>query len=173
MYPKTITLIRHGQSLGNIDVSAYNKLPDHAIPLTNIGKQQAYELGKDLLKENTKFIISPWRRTRETFIEISKAFAKFELEEDPRIREQEWGNMPDGRENTVDQRNTFGKFYYRYANGESCADVYLRITSFFESLQKDFENTTYENLVIITHGETIKVMLMYLYGLSVNQYERL
>lgn len=34
MKPKRIILLRHGEALGNIDATAYSRLPDHQIHLT-------------------------------------------------------------------------------------------------------------------------------------------
>ena len=39
--PKRIILLRHGQSLGNVDESAYVTTADWRIPLTDLGKDQA------------------------------------------------------------------------------------------------------------------------------------
>ena len=40
--PKRIVLLRHGQSLGNVDESAYVTTADWRIPLTDLGKDQAH-----------------------------------------------------------------------------------------------------------------------------------
>jgi len=40
--PKRIFLLRHGQSLGNVDESAYVTTADWRIPLTDLGKDQAH-----------------------------------------------------------------------------------------------------------------------------------
>ena len=40
--PKRIILLRHGQSLGNVDESAYVTTADWRIPLTDLGKDQAH-----------------------------------------------------------------------------------------------------------------------------------
>jgi hypothetical protein len=41
------------------------------------------------------------------------------LREDPRLREQEWGNYQDPAAMTriFDERNTVGRFYYRFESG--------------------------------------------------------
>ena len=41
--PKRIILVRHGQSLGNLDTTLYGKVPDNQIPLSSMGRRQAME----------------------------------------------------------------------------------------------------------------------------------
>ena len=43
--------------------------------------------------------------------------------EDPRLREQEWGNLQDPykMEEMKEQRRETGAFYYRFPTGERCA----------------------------------------------------
>ena len=43
--PRRIILIRHGESLGNIDEVAYTTTPDWKIPLTRRGRAQAADVG--------------------------------------------------------------------------------------------------------------------------------
>ena len=46
--PRRIVLIRHGESLGNVDDTAYASIPDWKIPLTRRGERQAAHAGEDL-----------------------------------------------------------------------------------------------------------------------------
>jgi hypothetical protein len=46
--PKRVILIRHAESLGNIDPSAYGHTPDWEIPLTMNGIEQSRALGLEL-----------------------------------------------------------------------------------------------------------------------------
>ena len=45
-YPDEIILIRHGESLGNVQESAYEVIPDWKVPLTERGISQAKMAGK-------------------------------------------------------------------------------------------------------------------------------
>jgi broad specificity phosphatase PhoE len=54
-----------------------------------------------------------------------------------RIREQEFGNLQDDAQERRGHRvleNLVGKFYYRRPEGESGADVYDRVSDFWESI---------------------------------------
>ncbi|KAF3531686.1 hypothetical protein DY000_02043877 [Brassica cretica] len=55
LLPKRIILVRHGESEGNLDTSAYATTPDHKIQLTESGLLQAREAGarlRSLLSSN-------------------------------------------------------------------------------------------------------------------------
>ena len=71
--PEKLVLIRHGQSMGNINEVLYSTTPDNAMPLTDLGWEQARNAGKVLREkilasgESVHFIVSPYVRTVETF----------------------------------------------------------------------------------------------------------
>lgn len=54
------------------------------------------------------------------------------VQEDVQLREQDFGNFQDieGKKREKAERMRFGRFFYRFPNGESGADVYDRITNF-------------------------------------------
>jgi broad specificity phosphatase PhoE len=182
MKPQRIILIRHGESKGNIDRSIYAERPDYALELSENGMMQAAEAGKKLIaligKEKIMFYLSPHWRTRMTFEGIAQSFEKEQYikREEPRIREQEWGHLRSEEANKLQEieRDKFGTFYYRIPDGESCADVYDRVSSFFDTLFRDFEKENFpSNVIIVTHGMTIRVFLMRWFHLTVEQFEEL
>ena len=69
--PARIILIRHGQSLGNVDESAYVGTPDWRIPLTEKGLAQAAATGSRLKAligdQPALFFVSPYLRTQQTY----------------------------------------------------------------------------------------------------------
>ncbi|KAG7351878.1 histidine phosphatase superfamily branch 1 protein [Nitzschia inconspicua] len=78
--PEKLVLIRHGQSMGNINEVLYSTTPDNAMPLTRLGWEQARNAGailKDKILtsgESVHFIVSPYVRTVETFHGIVSAW---------------------------------------------------------------------------------------------------
>ncbi|CAF1105298.1 unnamed protein product [Adineta ricciae] len=146
MRPHRIVLVRHGESESNVDESVYTRTPDAHISLTQLGTQQAVEVGKKLKQEvindpneNIYVYLSPYLRSKQTYEGISKSFSPSQIikvREDPRLREQEWGNFlhPDIRRNEIIERKKVGDFYFRFTNGESGADVYDRCTLFLDTL---------------------------------------
>ncbi|CBI34342.3 unnamed protein product, partial [Vitis vinifera] len=77
-------------------------------------------------------------------------------------------------------RLRFGRFFYRFPEGESAADVYDRVSSFLESLWRDIdmnrlhnEPSSDLNFIIVTHGLTSRVFLMKWFKWTVEQFEGL
>ncbi|KAG0449485.1 hypothetical protein HPP92_027332 [Vanilla planifolia] len=50
--PKRIILVRHGESMGNLDTAAYTTTPDYKIPLTPLGFEQARRLASAYVKSS-------------------------------------------------------------------------------------------------------------------------
>lgn len=182
MKPNRIILIRHGESVANIDKSFHGQKPDYTCELTDTGKKQAESAGSELkavLKNETVFFYtSPYWRTRQTLENIIPSFErdKFQIREDPRLREQEWGHLRDldsGVQADKD-RDAFGTFYFRLSDGESAADVYDRVSDFFGTMHRDFEKENFpQNAVVITHGMTMRLFIMRWFHLTVEQFEEL
>lgn len=181
MKPNKIFLIRHGQSEGNVNKSIYVEKPDYAVHLTEIGRKQASDTGKELSRmlrgEQVKFYISPFWRTRETAVEIEKWFDPWQVVrsyEDPRLREQEWGHKS-GVAFQMEwerERDAYGHFYWRFPDGESCADVYDRISDFLNTMFRDFQKDDYPgNAIIITHGMAMRLFLMRWFHYTVEKFE--
>lgn len=148
--PKRIILIRHGESEGNLDTATYTTTPDNKIPLTPLGIIQARQAGNRLynivsndhssssIDNNWRvyFYVSPYERTRSTLREIGRSFQKKRIigvREECRVREQDFGNFQVEERMKVikENRERFGRFFYRFPEGESAADVFDRVSSMF------------------------------------------
>lgn len=194
--PRRIILVRHGQSEGNVDEGAYTRVADPKICLTEKGKREAEKCGEMIREMIEKdgaddwkvyFYVSPYRRTNETLRGLGKAFERSRIagvREEPRLREQDFGNFQDQEQMKIQKevRVRYGRFFYRFPNGESAADVYDRITGFRETLRTDIDIGRFQppgeqspnmNLVIVSHGLTLRVFLMRWYKWTVEQFERL
>lgn len=179
MKPKRIILIRHAESEGNADATVYSMVPDHKIALTKKGEHQALAAGAEIAEiigqEKIKAYVSPFKRTRQTFEGITRHIEKnlTDVVEDPRIREQGFGNLVsmDQAQLLLQARAEYGKFYYRPPNGESSADVYDRISTFLESMHRAFERPDFPpNTLIVSHGGALRVFLMRWLRLKVEEY---
>lgn len=179
MKPKRIILIRHAQSEGNADHTVYSQIPDHDIKLTKLGEHEALAAGAEIAdiigEEKIYAYVSPFKRTRQTFEGIAKRIEPnvTEVLEDPRIREQGFGNLVsvDAAGFLLEKRAEYGKFYYRPPNGESSADVYDRISTFMESMYRAFDRPDFPpNVLIVTHGGALRVFLMRWFRLKVEEY---
>ena len=182
MKPNRIILIRHGESQGNIDLNQYITVPDYALNLTPKGVEQAKQAGDKIKEvigsESVHIYLSPYMRTRQTFQHLKPSIEKniIKIIEDPRLREQDWGHFrhPEVNEEIVRARDNFGTFYYRIPDGESGADVYDRVSTFLETLHRDFNKSSYsQNTLIVTHGLTLRLFLMRWFHWTVEEFEKL
>lgn len=177
--PKRLILIRHGESMGNVDSKIYCTQADNQVHLTREGFLQAMRAGESLKKligdDSVRFFVSPYVRTRETLNGIIKSWGEqVKWTEDPRLREQEFGNFQEEAlmKKAREQRSKFGRFYYRFQDGESGADVYDRVSAFVESLWKYWQLHDYNNYVLVTHGLTIQLFLMRWFKYDVDEFHR-
>ncbi|KAK2419159.1 phosphoglycerate mutase protein AT74 [Trifolium repens] len=193
--PKRIIVVRHGESQGNLDPGAYTTTPDYKIPLTSQGISQARLTGsqiRHLISSSSSspdwrvyFYVSPYTRTRSTLREIARSFSKkrvIGVREECRIREQDFGNFQvQERMNAIKEtRLRFGRFFYRFPEGESAADVFDRVSSFLESMWRDIDMNRLNhnpsndlNLIIVSHGLASRVFLMRWFRWTVEQFELL
>jgi len=187
--PRMIILLRHGESLGNVKEHVYQVIPDWCIPLTENGREQARKAGLEILDEigerKVAVFYSPYSRTVETLeslLEVVPPNRLVLVQEEPRIREQDFGNFQTSEMKEMKQeRKRFGRFFYRFPNGESGADVYDRISSFFETLFRQFKRAPLCKLkandefalIIISHGLTIRLFLMRWFHWTVRFFEKL
>ncbi|MFE9247866.1 histidine phosphatase family protein [Streptomyces sp. NPDC007088] len=178
--PRRIVLVRHGESEGNADDSVYEREPDHALPLTPAGREQAAATGRRLRslfrEERVSVYVSPYRRTHETFRAFGLDPALVRVREEPRLREQDWGNWQDRDDVRLQKayRDAYGHFFYRFAQGESGADVYDRVGAFLESLFRSFEDPDHPaNVLLVTHGLTMRLFCMRWFHWTVAEFESL
>ncbi|XP_022892948.1 phosphoglycerate mutase-like protein AT74 isoform X2 [Olea europaea var. sylvestris] len=149
--PRRIILVRHGQSEGNVDECVYTRVADPKIRLTQLGILEAEECGRKIREMIEKDGAEDWKDQEQ--MKIQKA-----------------------------ARKRYGRFFYRFPNGESAADVYDRITGFRETLRSDIDIGRFQppgqqspnmNIVIVSHGLTLRVFLMRWYKWTVEQFEGL
>lgn len=178
--PRRIVLVRHGESEGNVDDTVYERSPDHALSLTDVGWREAEEMGEHLRDlfagEDVSAYVSPYRRTHQTFRLLGLDPGRTRVREEPRLREQDWGNWQEHDEVRRQKayRDAYGHFFYRFAQGESGADVYDRVGAFLESLWRSFEEPDHPpNVLIVTHGLTMRLFCMRWFHWSVAEFESL
>ena len=178
--PQRIVLVRHGESEGNVDDTVYEREPDHALRLTATGLEQARATGTVLRelfgRERVSAYVSPYRRTHETFREFGLDLGNVRAREEPRLREQDWGNWQKRDDVRIQKalRDAYGHFFYRFAQGESGADVYDRVGAFLESLHRSFQDPDHpQNVLLVTHGLTMRLFCMRWFHWTVAEFESL
>jgi len=181
-----IFLVRHGQSISNVNARIYAEMSDHVIPLSDAGRQQASDAGAFLRKylgklprdesfSAVRMWTSPYRRTRETADEIQGAIGDavaLDRREHINLCEQQFGlfdGVPDEElpirfpnEHAHYQKcvNHEGKFWARVPLGESRFDVAVRVRETFGTFLRDAERWQYKNIIVICHGVTLRAFVM-------------
>lgn len=129
-----IFLVRHGQSLGNVDTTVHTKMADHAVPLSDAGKEQALEAGAQLKKffdedyagvpgsrlapmekQHIRLWTSPYARTRQTADGITKVASEWitDRREHVLLCEQQFGLFDGVEDEELAQRFPKEFAYYR------------------------------------------------------------
>lgn len=179
---QNIYLVRHGQSLSNVDKAVHASTPDHAIPLSDLGRQQASAAGaalRDILANEkdsrVRIWVSPYTRTRQTAdriqAELAPDFLRLDRKEHIMLCEQQFGlfdGVPDEELATrfplehahYSLAERFeGKFWARMPMGESRFDVALRVHQSFGTFHRDAERHGVENIIVVCHGVTLRAFV--------------
>jgi broad specificity phosphatase PhoE len=182
--PAALTLVRHGESLGNLaDAEAQRQgidrldldVRDADVELSDTGRRQAAAL-HDWLHDApadqrpTVVVASPYRRARDT-ARLATEGLDLEVVLDERLRERDLGvfNGLTGQgirslyAEEADRRKAVGKLYYQPPSGESWADVVLRIRSLLADLRTGFGDA---RVWLFSHQAVIMAFRYVLEGLT-------
>jgi 2,3-bisphosphoglycerate-dependent phosphoglycerate mutase len=191
-----IFLVRHGESMGNLDERAYRQFGDHNVPLTQWGYRQVRNAGHAITSyldclpqaELTRLTIwySPFLRTRQSrdaLLETLPGELIGDVREDYLLREQDFGlfteiydqaeqkrKFPEEFERWARLRNNNGKFYARPPDGESRADVAQRMRLFLQTVMRESRDGR-TNVIIVGHGVTNRAIEMNFLHHSVDWFE--
>lgn len=143
--------IRHGQSEYNIKGLCNDKI-EKQVPLTELGKQQALEVGQHLKDEPlTHIICSPLLRTRQTAELINQSLQL------PIVIEENLIDIRTGYDSQpvadylafIESAPTLRKV----EGFESLSDHFVRVNQVLDGLQASRE----ENFLLVVHEETLRV----------------
>jgi 2,3-bisphosphoglycerate-dependent phosphoglycerate mutase len=192
-----IVLVRHGESYGNVDPTVHARMADHAIPLSDRGREQAVEAGRRLDayfrgvfgdptdKPHIRLWSSPYRRTRETAESILSQAGGWITDQREHILlcEQQFGLFDGVPDDELPRRfpeefehydkccRFEGKFWARMPLGESRFDVAQRVHQAFGTFHRDATDLDIRDLVVICHGVTLRAFVMMWCHLSPEWFE--
>ena len=179
-----ILLVRHGESLGNVDASVHATTADHAVPLSASGVEQAREAGRALAayyanalvdeRPQIRLWVSPYKRTRQTADALMETAGPWisDRVEHILLCEQQFGLFDGVPEADLPKRfpaefgyydmqcRFGGKFWARMPQGESRFDVAKRIHQAFGTFHRDAIEHGIQELVVICHGVTLRAFVM-------------
>lgn len=172
-----ILLVRHGESIQNNHTND-QFLPDHAIPLTDNGREQAVKAGEFLesylgsgkINQVHTIWTSSYKRTRETAEGINSVLKLPQriIKEDDMLVEMQFGlfhnltkeecaeKFPYEWQRYMMERQYNGKFFARRPGGESPFDVTIRQKLFIDTLYRDINKLDKPSIfIIVGHGGSI------------------
>lgn len=158
----TVHLVRHGQSRWNAEGRLQGQTAD--VALTAVGLRQADQAARTLTSSGaTRVISSDLRRALETARPVAEVLG-VQVELEPALREQALGVF-EGRLSRDAWREPDADRWadptWRPPGGESAHDVFLRLQGFVTRLMVEAPTSP---LVLVSHGDTIRVALAVLRG---------
>jgi broad specificity phosphatase PhoE len=180
--PRLIVLIRHGESASNYaragnayvsddDILSIAGVPDHEIPLTELGYHQAERTGFGIRDDYGHFDVcyhSNYLRTRETLSKILQAYPgserqRMKIRGDDRLRERHPGYTFQMTQSQADKNFPYLKEYYEVngyfysvpPGGESQAQVCERL---FIAIGRWFKIRAGAKLLVVAHAGSIRAI---------------
>ena len=180
-WPRTLWVVRHGQSAGNVARDAAEAAGlavidiehrDIDTPLSDLGRTQSIALGQwfgamPAQRRPEVVLSSPYVRARETTRLLLEAGGirgdAVRVRMDERLREKEFGILDRLTHFGIQekfpelgvQRSHVGKFYFRPPGGESWCDVILRLRSVVEMATREHGG---QRVLIVAHQVIVNCM---------------
>lgn len=190
-----LLLVRHGESEGNVDPTIHATTADHAVPLSERGREQARAAGAEIARyyqaelgdarPHVRLWVSPYLRTRQTadaLVDTAGAWITDRVEH-ILLCEQQFGLFDGVAEAELPKRfpnehgyydmqcRFGGKFWARMPQGESRFDVAKRIHQAFGTFHRDRTEHGIQEVVVICHGVTLRAFVMMWCHLSPEWFE--
>jgi broad specificity phosphatase PhoE len=184
-----LVLMRHDTSLANLDPEIYRKMADHLIPVAQLDSTAVQTAATSIKELNIPLAgvcswSSPYVRCRQTEESVlrmvyGEAAAGILRRESFLLREQEFGDWDSLSEAEAEVRlpfaftkrkqldDTQGRFYFRYPNGESRADVVVRTMLLISKIHR----SDYTHHLIFLHGVTQRAFRMAWFNRPVQWFE--
>jgi broad specificity phosphatase PhoE len=183
-HPRTLWLVRHAESAGNVANAAaladgLHELDlahrDMDVPLSPLGRRQAEALAtwlKGLDEPPSVVWCSPYKRAVDTArIALDAAGLDVPRHSDERLREREFGIRDRLTKVGIEARHPeqaaarafLGKFYHRPPGGESWVDVVARVRSFLTSMRLDHAG---QDVCVVAHQAVITLCRYVLEGMD-------
>lgn len=157
---------RHGQTIWNVA----NKICGATdVELTDLGREQARELGKKISAEGLKIdaiLYSPLMRARDTALEVSKitgipAYAEV------RLTEQNFGKYEATARNGAEFQEMKKSFVNHFGNGETMLHLAQRIYNLLDEIKVKSEDQTY---ILVAHNGIARVVHSYFHDMTNEEY---
>jgi 2,3-bisphosphoglycerate-dependent phosphoglycerate mutase len=185
--PRSLWLIRHGQSEGNVirDEAERENLPGYAlqtrdadVPLSDRGRRQADAFGRWLGEQPAEVmpdavLVSPYRRAIETAERVLETARLTDVPfgVDERLRDRElglwdslmWRGIVDRFPDEAERAKLVGRFFHRPPGGESWADICLRVRTFLADLTRELADA---RVLVVAHDVVIQLTRVVVEGMD-------
>lgn len=160
-----IHLVRHGESTWNLEGRLQGQT--HGVPLTERGRRQAREAA-GVLAERVDGRVGIWSSDQVRALETARVIGErlgCPVTETPALREQGLGDLEGRLTSELTAEPTPAGCHVsevRWGGGESIRDVHVRVGAFLGELPRE----PLDHVVLVTHGDTLRVALAWLEGRS-------
>ena len=156
---------RHGQTVWNVE----NKICGATdIELTQLGHDQAVELGRRIAEESIKIdeiLYSPLVRAADTARHISE-ITGIPMREELRLKEQNFGKYESTARNGEEFQEAKKQFINQFEGGETMLRLAQRVYNLLDDLSKE-EDKTY---LLVAHNGIARVVNSYFYEMTNDEY---
>lgn len=167
-------IVRHGETVWNTEKRTQGMLDS---PLTKKGVIQANKLAERLLDEDIDYIYtSDLSRAYDTAKIISDKL-DIELKVDEQLREMNYGNWQGLTLDDLKSKYNEDLILWRtephkvtIKDAETFLEVQRRTLNVINSLKDNHGN---KNVVIVSHGSTIKCLILGILGIDISHYRKL
>lgn len=169
----TFYFVRHGQTIANASGLKQGQINTENTELNETGIQQVTRLAEHFDLDFAQHLVaSPLNRTQQTAALLNKT-GQLSLQTDERLLEISYGQW-DGKSNQKlmtaypdvfdDILHDVLPQYVKYATeGETFEQVVERVQIFLDEMTKNYPT---DNIVVVTHGFTIKAVIMATFGIT-------
>lgn len=170
-----ILLLRHGQTAGNLDKTAYIDLREEQMVLTGAGHEEIAALRAPLAATGmavTGAVVAPERRCVQTAELLPIPAGTWAV--DDRLRAQCWGDLAfSGARETLEETSSWpAGLDVRFPGGETAREVLQRCTPMAdELLEQERAGAGGDGMVVVAHGVVIRMLLARLQRWSDEQIE--
>ena len=157
---------RHGQTVWNVE----NKICGATdIELTELGHEQAMELGRKIKEEGVKIdeiLYSPLVRAKETARHISE-MTGIPYRVEPRLIEQNFGKWESTPRDGKDFKKAKEFFACSHEGGESTLRLAQRIYNLLDEIKAESDKKTY---ILVAHNGIARVVQSYFTDMTNEEY---
>jgi probable phosphoglycerate mutase len=161
---KELYFARHGQTIWNVE----NKICGATdIALTDLGRQQARELGEKVAGEHLPIdciLYSPLSRAAETAAIVSQVTG-IRMREEIRLKEQNFGRFESTPRDGKEFAEAKTHFVDHYGGGESMLQMAQRIYNLVDDLKQDGE--TY---LLVAHNGIARILRSYFFDMTNEEF---